>query len=74
MEMKNKIIDYMESCGIDAKKVSDETGVSLRRLTRQSDADIDADDLCKLCTYLSVKPEDFYVRKMTARESLNIQK
>ncbi len=64
MELKNRIIEHMKVYGFDVKKVSEDTGISIERLTKETDADIDADDLCVLCVYLNVKPEELYIKKI----------
>lgn len=64
MELKNKIIEYMSIYGFDIEKVSLDTGVSIESLTKESNTDIDADELCVLCVYFNLKPEDLYTKKI----------
>ncbi len=63
MELKNKIIDYINLSGLDIARVASDTGVSVNCLTKESGVNIDADELCALCVYLGVKPENLYTRK-----------
>lgn len=69
MELKNKIIDYISLRGLDVARVASDTGVSIVSLTKGSGVDIDADELCVLCVYLDVKPEDLYNKKHQYKES-----
>ena len=64
MEIKSRIIDYMESNKADIDRISRETGIALDRFVRDSGSEITADELCRLCVYLNVRPEDFYTRKI----------
>lgn len=64
MEVKGRIIDYMELHKIDIDRTSRETGIAPDRFKRDSGRDISADELCRLCAYLNVRPEDFYTRKI----------
>lgn len=63
MELKNKIIDYIGLRGLDIDRVASDTGISIDSLTKESGVDIDADELCVLCVYLGVKPENLYIKK-----------
>ena len=63
MELKNKIIDYINLRGLDIARVASDTGISIDCLNKESRVNIDADELCVLCVYLDVKPEDLYNKK-----------
>lgn len=68
MEVKGRIIDYMAVHKVDMDSVFKATGIEPDRLKRDSGRDISADELCRLCVYLNVRPEDFYTRKIRIQD------
>lgn len=64
MEMKNRIIKYMKLHELDAGRIAEEIGIDIGGLTQDSGVEMSADELCRLCVYLNVRPEDFYSKKI----------
>ena len=64
MKMKKKIIEYISENGIDSQKVSTDTGVPFGKLSDDSNSDINAQELCELCMYLGIRPEDLYRKRL----------
>ncbi|MDE6313402.1 MAG: helix-turn-helix domain-containing protein [Lachnospiraceae bacterium] len=63
MEMKNRILDYMEASSISVAELSDSLQIETEKLKKGNKADWDAQDLLKICAYLEIDPMEFYARK-----------
>ena len=64
MEMKNRILDYMDDCGISVAELSESLQIETEKLKKESKADWNAEDLLQICAYLKIDPMDFYTRKL----------
>lgn len=64
METTKNIIDYMIDQNISFEIVSKETGVPVKKFLTQGNEPLNATELCEVCTYLGIKPEQFYIKKV----------
>lgn len=70
MELKNKVIDYISLRGLDIGRVASDTGISVDCLKKDSGVNIDADELCVLCVYLGIKPENLYIKRNCEKKDI----
>lgn len=64
MDMKNKIIAYIEAQNISKIHMAQELHMSLDKFERGNEVGWTAEDLLKICVYIQVEPEQFYERKL----------
>lgn len=64
MEMKNRIIDYMDDCGISVADLSESLQIEKEKLEKESKVDWNGEELLRICAYLKIDPMDFYTRKL----------
>ncbi|MGN1206423.1 MAG: helix-turn-helix domain-containing protein [Eubacterium sp.] len=58
MKMTKKIYHYMTIHQIDIEKVSKETGIDRKIFETQPMRPLNATELCELCAYLKIQPEE----------------
>ena len=71
MEMKNKVLDYIETCGISVEYLSKVLQIDFQKFQRDSNEDWEAQELLQICTYLKVDPLDFYTPKIVQEGEKN---
>ena len=64
METTNNILCYIHTNEMSIKEISKETGIPVYKLKLNSSTPLNATELCALCYYLKIRPEDFY-KKIT---------
>ena len=64
MDMKNKIIAYIESQQLSKVHMAQELHMSLEKFERGNQVDWSAEELLKICVYMQVNPEQFYKKKL----------
>lgn len=64
MEMKNKIIEYMNEQEVSVDEISEGTKISKDKFQKESNVDMTASEMLSVCAYLGVDPERFYTRKI----------
>lgn len=64
MEMKNKILDYIDDCGISVAELSQRLQIDKEKLDKESPADWNAEELLQICAYLKIDPVNFYTGKL----------
>ena len=67
VEMKNKILIYIESCGISIEHLAKNLKISMDKFDRNNSENWNAEELLEICTYLEIDPMTFYTKK--CRES-----
>lgn len=63
MEMKNKVIDYIEDCGISVAYLSDVLDMDRDKFDKTSEKNWEAQELLEVCAFLNIDPMKFYKRK-----------
>lgn len=66
MEMKRKIIEYMEEENISIDYISGILHIEQKKFDKNGDIDWNADDLLKICAFLDLDPMQFYKKRFTA--------
>ena len=64
MDMKNKIIAYIESQQLSKVHMAQELHMNLDKFERGNQVDWSAEELLKICVYMQVNPEQFYKKKL----------
>lgn len=67
MEMKNKMLDYIETYGISVEHLSKVLNIDLEKFQQSSRQDWNAQELLQICSYLNIEPTEFYTRKITSK-------
>lgn len=65
MEMKNKLLDYIETCGISVDYLSRVLNIDEEKFQDNGRQDWDAQELLQICGYLKVDPAKFYIKKIS---------
>ncbi len=65
MEMKNKLLNYIETCGISVEHLSRVLNIDLEKFQEDSRQDWDAQELLQVCSYLNIQPTEFYTNKIS---------
>ena len=63
MEMKNKVIDYIEDCGISVAYLSEVLDMDRDKFDKTSEKNWEAQELLEVCAFLNIDPMKFYKRK-----------
>lgn len=63
MEMKNKVIDYIEDCGISVVYLSEVLDMDRDKFDKTSEKNWEAQELLEVCAFLNIDPMKFYKRK-----------
>ena len=64
MEMKNKILAYIESQQLSKVHMAQELHMTLDKFVQGNQVDWSAEELLKICVYIQVEPEKFYEKKL----------
>lgn len=64
MEMKNKILAYIESQQFSKVHMAQELHMTLDKFVQGNQVDWSAEELLKICVYIQVEPEKFYEKKL----------
>lgn len=64
MEMKNKVLNYVETCGVSVEHLSRVLNIDIEKFKEDSRQDWDAQELLQVCSYLNIQPMEFYTSKM----------
>lgn len=64
MEMKSKLLDYIETCGISVDYLSRVLNIDKEKFQDNGRQDWDAQELLQICGYLKVDPLEFYIKKI----------
>lgn len=64
MDMKNKILTYIESQEFSKVHMAQELHMNLDKFERGNQVDWSAEELLKICVYIQVEPEQFYEKKL----------
>lgn len=65
MKMKNRIIEYMETCEISFDSLSDILNIDRNKFEKNSRQDWSAEELLEICTYLQIDPKRFYEKQLS---------
>ena len=68
MDMKNKILAYIESQQLSKAHIAQELHMNLDKFERGNQVDWSAEELLKICVYIQVEPEQFYEKKCNCSE------
>ncbi|MBQ3782125.1 MAG: hypothetical protein IIT46_12750 [Lachnospiraceae bacterium] len=60
MNMKNKVLDYIEEKNVSIDILKEKTGLKSEKFERGNDVDWSAEDLLVICAYLDVEPMELY--------------
>lgn len=64
MDMKSKIIAYIETQNISKVQMAQELHMDLDKFEQGNTLDWTAEELLKICVYIQANPEQFYDRKL----------
>lgn len=64
MKMKNRIIEYMETCEISFDSLSDALDIDRNKFEKNNKQDWNAEELLKVCAYLQIDPWKFYEKRI----------
>ncbi len=64
MEMKNKILAYIETQQFSKVHMAQELHMTLDKFEQGNQIDWSAEELLKICVYIQVEPEKFYEKKL----------
>ncbi len=64
MDMKSKIIAYIETQKISKVQMAQELHMDLDKFEQGNTLDWTAEELLKICVYIQANPEQFYDRKL----------
>lgn len=64
MEMKNKLLNYIDDCGISVDNLSEQLQISRDKFDKNNKKNWNAEDLLRICAYLKVDPMGFYIKKL----------
>ena len=64
MKMKNRIIEYMETCEISFDHLSDTLKIDRNKFEKNSKKDWSAEELLEICAYLDIDPSKFYEKQL----------
>ena len=64
MEMKNKVLDYIETCEISVEHLSKVLQIDSKKFQRDNKENWEAQELLQICNYLEVDPLTFYTPKI----------
>ena len=64
MKMKNRIIEYMETCEISFDHLSDALKIDRNKFEKNSKKDWSAEELLEICDYLDIDPSQFYEKQL----------
>lgn len=59
INISKKIRTYIEENNLSIQDISDKTQIPKYKLEKQSPLNFNATELCVICSYLNVSPEDF---------------
>lgn len=62
MKIKDKMIEYMETCEISFDSLSKQLDIERDKFEKDSRENWSAEELLKICAYLKVDPKEFYER------------
>lgn len=71
MEMKNKVLDYIETCGISVEHLSKVLQIDSKKFQRNNKEDWEAQELLQICNYLKIDPVNFYTPKIVQKGAEN---
>lgn len=71
MEMKNKVLNYIRTCGVSVEHLSKVLNIDLEKFQQDSKADWDAQELLQICSYLNIQPTRFYTNKVDQNSQAN---
>lgn len=67
MEMKTKMLNYIETCGISVEHLSRVLNIDVEKFRADSKQDWDAQELLQICSYLNIEPTEFYTNKVSQK-------
>lgn len=67
MEITKKIIDYMLEQNLDFIYVSKSTSIPVKKFRDMGKTPFNASELCVICEFLKMNPEQFYIKKIKDR-------
>ena len=71
MEMKNKVLDYIEACEISVEHLSKVLQIDSKKFQRESKENWEAQELLQICNYLKIDPVNFYTPKIVQKGAEN---
>lgn len=65
MEMKNKVIDYIQACGISVTYLSEALQMEEEKFSKNTEEDWEARELLDVCAFLNIDPMSFHTKKLS---------
>lgn len=74
MEMKNKVIDYIQESGISVNYVSEILQIEKDKFDKNNEINWEAQELLEICAFLNIDPMRFYQKKCIQGAKLACQR
>ena len=71
MEMKNKVLDYIETCEISVEHLSKVLQIDSKKFQRDNKENWEAQELLQICYYQEIDPLTFYTPKIVSEGERN---
>lgn len=68
MEMKNKLLNYIEDSGISVEYLSEEPEMDIKKFQLDDRHDWNAHEFLQICSYLDIEPTRIYTKKINSKE------
>jgi hypothetical protein len=68
MEMKNKLLNYIENSGISVEDLSEELEMDIKKFQWDDRYDWNAQEFLQVCSYLNIEPMQIYTKKINSNE------
>lgn len=74
MEMKNKVIDYIQESGISVDYMSEILQIEKDKFDKNNGVNWEAQEFLEICAFLNIDPMKFYQKKCIQGSKLACQK